>query len=267
MIVQPLFSGSSGNATYVEHGSTRILVDCGGSGKQIENALRAIGVDARQLTAIVVTHAHDDHIRGVGVLSRRFDLPVYASIGAWDEMTRRNKIGSVKTKNIRVFQSEKSTEELDLGDLSAKYFPTPHDADDSVGYVFSDGRATFGFATDVGCVTARLRDALLGVDAALLEANYDEKMLWGGPYPEDLKARIASKTGHLCNVDAGKFAVELVKNGAKTLILGHLSEHNNTPMIALCTASDVLVDDGIRPQEDCVVEVARRYEPSCRLEL
>ena len=133
MIVQPLFSGSSGNATYVEHGSTRILVDCGGSGKQIENALRAIGVDARQLTAIVVTHAHDDHIRGVGVLSRRFDLPVYASIGAWDEMTRRNKIGTVKTKNIRVFQSEKTSEELDLGDLSARYFSTPHDADDSVG--------------------------------------------------------------------------------------------------------------------------------------
>ena len=267
MIVCPLFSGSSGNATYVEHGATRILVDCGGSGKQVENALRAIDVDPRGLSAIVVTHAHDDHVRGVGVLSRRYDLPVYASIGAWDEMTRRNKIGTVKTKNIRVFQSEKTSEELDLGDLSARYFSTPHDADDSVGYVFSDGKTTFGFATDVGCVTASLRSALLGVDAALLEANYDVEMLWGGPYPEDLKARIASKRGHLSNVDAGAFAVELVKSGAKTLILGHLSEHNNTPFIAQCTATDALVDGGIRPQEDCVLEVARRYEPSCRLEL
>ena len=131
MIVCPLFSGSSGNSTYVEHGASRILVDCGGSGKQIENALKAIDVDPRRLTAIVVTHSHDDHIRGVGVLSRRYDLPVYASVGTWDYLIKRNKIGSVATKNIRVFQSGKTNETLDLGDVAATYFPTPHDAYDS----------------------------------------------------------------------------------------------------------------------------------------
>ncbi len=267
MIVCPLFSGSSGNSTYVEHGASRILVDCGGSGKQIENALKAIDVDPRRLTAIVVTHSHDDHIRGVGVLSRRYDLPVYASVGTWDYLIKRNKIGSVATKNIRVFQSGKTNEALDLGDVAATYFPTPHDAYDSVGYVFSDGKSTFGFATDVGHVAANVRNALLGVDAALLEANYDEEMLWGGPYPEDLKARIASKKGHLSNLDAASFAVELVKSGVKTLYLGHLSEHNNTPMIAQCTVAEVLGDGGVVPQKDCALYVANRYTPSQRLEL
>lgn len=267
MIVCPLFSGSSGNCTYIEHGASRILVDCGGSGKQVENALRAIDVEPRQLTAIVVTHSHDDHIRGVGVLSRRYDLPVFASVGTWEEVMKRNKIGNVAAKNYRVFQSDVKEAVLDLGDLEARYFPTPHDAYDSVGYVFSDGKSTFGFATDVGYVTAKVRNALLGVDAALLEANYDEEMLWSGPYPEDLKARIASRTGHLSNVDAGSFAVELIQKGVKSLYLGHLSEHNNTPMIAECTVMDILGDSHIVPRKDCALEVARRYEPSRRLEL
>lgn len=267
MIVCPLLSGSSGNATYVESGDARILVDCGGTGTQIENALRLIGVEPCKLTCLLVTHSHDDHVRGLGVMSRRYRLPIFASVGAWDEILKRNKIGSVDPKNIRVFQSEHACKELDFGSISATFFATPHDAFDSVGYVLSDGKKKFGLATDFGRVTPGIRSSLMGCDVVLLEANYDVDMLWKGHYPYPLKVRIASDAGHLSNADAGDFAVELFKSGTRTIYLGHLSEHNNTQPIAYHTVEKAVVDAGIALRQDCMVYMTRRYEPSRIIEL
>lgn len=262
MLVCPLISGSSGNATYVESGSARVLVDCGGTGAQIEKALRAVCADPQKLTGLLVTHSHDDHVRGLGVFSRRYNLPIFASVGTWDELLKRDKIGRVDSKNIRVFQSARTDEPLDFGDLSASFFSTPHDAYDSVGFVLSDGRRSFGIATDFGRVTPGIRAALLGCDGVLLEANYDADMLWKGPYPYPLKTRIASAQGHLSNEDAGSFAIELIRGGTKTIFLGHLSEHNNTQPIAYRAVDAAVVgaDDALR--KECMIYMTRRYEPS-----
>ncbi|MGI6402201.1 MAG: MBL fold metallo-hydrolase [Thermoguttaceae bacterium] len=260
MIICPLISGSSGNATYVASGETRILVDCGGSGVQIEKAMRSIGADPSRLDAILVTHSHTDHIKGLGVLARRYRVPLHASVGTWEEIQRRNKIGVVPGKQLKIFQTG-AAREIRFESIVVKAFSTPHDADDSVGYVFSDGQTSFGLATDIGSVTRDIRAALLGCDYVLLEANYDEKMLWEGPYPYPLKKRIAGPKGHLSNAEAAKFAVELLKNGAQTILLGHLSEHNNTPSIAYKTVSAAISKAGLDITRQPVY-MTRRHEPS-----
>ena len=265
MIVCPILSGSSGNATYVESGSTRLLVDAGGAGRCIETNLRKIGVDPSSLTCLLATHEHDDHIRGLGVLSRRYNLPIYASVGVWDFLIRSARIGEISKRFIKPFLSVKS-DVLDLGDIKATYFATAHDECDSVGYVFDDGKSKFGLATDLGHVTPRVRGSLLGCDAVLLESNYDYQSLIKGPYPYPLKQRILSPTGHLDNEDAGKFVAELVRSGVKYIFLGHLSENNNTERLAYDTVSRVLRESGIEPQTTCKIYMTKRYEPSRKLE-
>ncbi len=265
MIVCPILSGSSGNATYVESGSSRVLVDAGGTGIAIETNLRQIGVDPRSLTSLLVTHAHDDHIRGLGVLSRRYGLPIYASEGVWKQI-ETGKLGRISTRFIKRFRSFNGGV-VDLGDLRATYFSTPHDSYDSVGYVLDDGSAKFGIATDIGHVTPNMRERLSGCDVVLLEANYDYEMLVNGSYPYPLKQRILGPEGHLDNRDAGKFAVELVRNGVRHLFLGHLSENNNSQELAYRAVRDALLEAGVDLDKDCDVYMTRRYEPSRKLVL
>ncbi len=262
MFVCPLVSGSSGNATYVAAGKTRILIDCGKSGRLIESCLRQIGVEPSSLTHLLTTHAHTDHTQGLGVLSRKYDLPIYASLGTWDEMRQKRTLGTVAPKNVKIFQTNAAAKTLDLGDLQATFFSTPHDACDSVGYLVSDGRATFGLATDVGCVSATLRENLIGANVVLLEANHDVETLQKGPYPFVLKRRILGERGHLSNDAAGEFAIELIRGGAERVFLGHLSRENNTPELAYRTVERVLRDAGIEPRKDCEVYMTRRDEPS-----
>lgn len=266
MIVCPLISGSSGNCTYIESGKTRVLVDAGASGTELDSLLRSIGVEPKTLTALLVTHSHSDHYRGLGVMSRKYDLPIYGSVGVWDELMKRNFIGSVAARNIKTFKSVDCAE-LDLGGMKARFFPTPHDAYDSVGYVFSDDKVKFGFATDLGHVTPAVRECMTGCDAVLLEANYDRQMLIDGPYPYPLKKRILGPNGHLDNEDAAAFAVELAKAGVKQIYLGHLSEHNNTQEAAFRAVERAMLAAGIDPRKDCLVFMTRRYEPSRKLEL
>lgn len=261
MIICPLLSGSSGNATYVASGSTRILIDAGASGASLEANLREIGVDPSDLTHILVTHAHDDHIRGVGVMSRRYGLPLYASEGVWTEMTRGARIGRVPTRFMKVFCSTRR-QTLHLGDVDVDYFSTPHDAYDSVGYVVSDGDVKFGIATDFGFVTPSIRQSLSPCDAVLLEANYDYDMLWNGPYPYLLKQRVAGPRGHLDNRDAGQFAAELARQRARYIYLGHLSEHNNTQRLAYDAVKKCFDESELELEKDCFVYMTRRYKPS-----
>jgi len=267
MIVCPLLSGSSGNATYVACGSTRVLIDAGATGTLLEKSLCQIGVEPSSLTCLLATHAHADHISGLGVLSRRYSLPVYASVGVWDELIKGDKIGRISPCFIKVFQSIRSDQELNLGDLRARYFSTPHDSYDSVGYVLTDGQKSFGLATDFGHVTPRLRKSLLGCDVVLLEANHDVEMLMNGPYPYPLKQRIRSDEGHLSNEEAGRFAVELVKSGVKKIYLGHLSLHNNTQRLAYDAVKNALLEAGFVPPRDVEVYMTKRDEPSRLIEL
>ena len=171
----------------------------------------------------------------------------------------RGKAVGIAPKNVRVFQSNRGAKQpLDLGDLQASFFSTPHDAQDSVGYVVEDGRVSFGFATDLGRATPGVRRALCGCDVVLLEANYDEDMLVNGPYPYVLQERIRGPYGHLCNDESGDFAVELVRSGVKEIYLGHLSQHNNTPSLARRAVETALRSAQINPQSDCVVRMTRR---------
>lgn len=249
----PLFSGSSGNAVYVGCGTTHLLVDAGISGARIVQALNGIGIDPANLTAILVTHEHIDHIRGVGVLSRKYDLPVYATPGTWSAMD--GKVGAVSERNRRTFDVETN---FFLGDIDVLGFPTPHDAAESCGYSFELGGARFALATDIGCVRDGWFKYVEGADAVLLESNYDPDMLEVGPYPYDLKKRILSRRGHLSNDDAGETAARLVRAGAKQIVLGHLSKENNFPDLAMRCTEAALVDAGITPQVDVDLRVALR---------
>ena len=249
----PLFSGSSGNAIYVGCGNTHLLVDAGLSGARIIAELKRIGVAPEALTAILTTHEHVDHIRGVGILSRKLHIPVYATRGTWVGM--QEKVGAIEDRFRCIMEAG---QDFYLGDVNVAPFATPHDANEPVGLCFECGGARFAVATDLGCPKKGWMNCVRGADAVLLESNYDPDMLQAGSYPYELKRRIASTHGHLCNDDAGKCAVELVKSGARHIILGHLSKENNFPELARRCTESALLAAGIRPGEDVRLDVALR---------
>ncbi len=249
----PLFSGSSGNSIYVGCDDAHLLVDAGMSGTRVIQEMERVGVDPRSLNAILVTHGHNDHIKGIGILSRKYNLPVYATEGTWEEMY--GKIGSMADRNVRFINPE---EDFFLGSIDVMPFPTPHDAEGSVGYAFNAGGARLAIATDLGSIRDSWLKYVRGCDAVLLESNYDPDMLQAGPYPYDLKKRIMSRRGHLSNDDAGHVAVELIHSGTRQIILGHLSKENNFPELAMRSLELYLRQAGIVPQEDCALYVANR---------
>lgn len=249
----PLFSGSSGNAIYVGCDDAHILVDAGMSGTRVVQELARVGVDPRFLNAILVTHEHADHIKGIGILSRKFDLPVFATEGTWAGMY--DKIGPISAKNRVIIEAGR---DFFIGSVDATPFPIPHDAAEPVGYTFETDGAKLAIATDLGCVRDGWLGHVLGADAVLLESNYDPDMLRAGPYPYELKQRIASRRGHLSNDDAGRVAAELALHGTRQIILGHLSKENNFPELAMRSCELYLRQAGVEPDEDVMLHVARR---------
>lgn len=215
-----LGSGSKGNCTFIESGETRILIDAGFSGKEIARRLHLIGRTPEMLNAIFVTHEHNDHVTGVGVLSRRYKLPVYINnptLRAADK-----KIGTLTQR-----YSFETGDNLSFNGLQIHPFAVTHDAADPVGFVVQDEHATVGYCTDTGQVTKLIQHHLSRCSALVLEANHDPEMLRNGPYPVPLKQRIQSKSGHLSNDDAIHFAMDLAEKGLNRLVLAHLSETNN----------------------------------------
>lgn len=249
----PLFSGSSGNATYVGCDDAHILVDAGLSGSRVTHELQRVGVDPAGLSAILVTHEHSDHIKGIGILSRKYDLPIYATEGTWEGM--RDKIGVIPEKNRVIFEPE---QDFFIGSMDITPFSTPHDAAQSVGYAFEINGAKLSIATDIGCIRDGWLKHVIGSDAVILESNYDSDMLKAGPYPYDLKKRIMSHRGHLSNDDAGIVSVELIRHGTKQIILGHLSKENNFPELAMRSNETALEIAGIAPHVDAQLCIARR---------
>ncbi|MDO4288286.1 MAG: MBL fold metallo-hydrolase [Eubacterium sp.] len=248
-----LFSGSSGNSMFVASGGTRLLVDAGLSGKRVEQALAEIDELAGQLGGILVTHEHKDHIQGVGVLSRRYDLPVYANFATWERM--RGDLGKIDEKNVRVFETGTP---FVIGDFRINAFRTSHDAAESVGFVIEDGRASVGIATDTGIVTEDIVGALTGRDLVVIESNHDPSMLEAGSYPFPLKQRIKGDRGHLSNEICAETVKKLVAAGLNKAVLGHLSAENNYPLLAYQTTARILEGEGMKVGEDLSLDVAAR---------
>ena len=260
MLFSPLCSGSSGNASFVDAGGVRLLVDAGVPGRRMKELMDMIDVAPETLNAILVTHEHSDHVAGVGVLSRRYDLPVFAAAECWQSMPK--SIGEIAPKNVRVFEPDR---DFYLKQLCVHPFTTPHDSAHAVGYTFVHDGKKLSIMTDIGHVSNRMIDAVANSDLILLEANHDVEMLKAGSYPYPLKMRILSSHGHLCNEDAGLVLQKLHDRGVKNAILGHLSEENNTPELALVTVQSVLEEAGLL--DSMFVTVADRFRPCGLFEL
>ena len=250
----PLFSGSSGNALFCQYGNTRLLIDAGKPGRPIEEALRSIGVAPETLSGILVTHEHSDHIAGVGVLARRFSLPVYATPGTW--MAMEGKIGKIPGQLRREFYAGR---DFWLGDIGVVPFGIPHDAADPVGFRLYGGSLSVSTATDLGHFSREVYDQIAGSSLILLESNHDPEMLRMNPhYNTVLKARILGDRGHLSNETCAGTLPHLISSGTGTIILGHLSGENNTPDLAMRVSREALAAEGILPGRDMTLDVALR---------
>ena len=254
MFLAPLFSGSSGNATAVEAGGARFLVDAGRPCRSLEDALRSLGIAPASIDALLITHEHIDHIRGAGVFSRRYHIPIYANQGTWEGMAP--VIGDIPPENIRVFATEHG---FFFKDAAIFPFKTPHDARESVGYRFQCGARSLAVMTDIGHADPPLLEQAAGCDLVLIEANHDPDLVRTCRYPFPTKQRILSPAGHLSNENAGRALARLYATGLRQAILGHLSKDNNFAELALSTVRQQLRENQI-PDEALALTVARRDE-------
>lgn len=250
-------SGSSGNCHFISDGNTKILIDAGLSGKKIEKNLSEHSEDLKEIQGIFVTHEHLDHIKGVGILSRRYDIPVYATEGTWRGM--EHGLGNIIEKNQKIIEIGSS---IEIGTMQLNAYSILHDALEPCGFTITDGRKKVSIATDLGCVTKEVVGALQGSDLVVLESNYDDELLRYSGYPYALKSRLRSNQGHLSNEDAGKLSVFLVQSGINRIALAHLSKENNHPMLAHQVVSDMMKEQLITEKDvelsvllrDCVSE-------------
>jgi len=233
--VSILASGSSGNVTYVESGKTRLLIDCGLSGKKTTNLLHKVGRKPEDLDAILVTHEHRDHIHGVGVLARRYNLDIYANEKTWKAMDTH--LGKLDIGQKHIFGLGKT---MTIGDVDIASFGVSHDAAEPQFYTFHKDEKQFVMLTDTGYVSDRMRGLLKNADAYLIESNHDLEMLRMGRYPWSLKQRIIGDKGHLSNDDGALALAEIIGDRTKRVYLGHLSKENNLKAIAHATAEDIL---------------------------
>lgn len=247
-----LGSGSKGNATYVEAGDTRILIDAGFSGVEIERRLVDIGVDITTISGLLVTHEHGDHIRGIQVLSRRYSLPVYVS-KATLLAAGKNLARIVEWRQIAAGQ------DFNHRQLTIHPFAVSHDAEATMGFVISYDGCSLGYCTDTGTISPLMRHRLGGCNGLVLECNHDLEMLKNGGYPPYLQQRIRSKFGHLTNSDAARFLVDLIHDDLEHVVLAHVSETNNTHELALTTVESHLRDsDQAADARRFTVSVARQ---------
>jgi phosphoribosyl 1,2-cyclic phosphodiesterase len=219
-----LASGSKGNSIYISDGQTSVMIDAGLSGIELQRRLEARNLSANKLDAIIVSHEHNDHVRGAGILSRRFKLPVY--------ITQKTESAAAGLGNLHEIRRFECGRPFSIGKLIIHPFSTSHDAEDSAGFTIRQNGTTIAVATDLGMATAMVKEHLKRCTLLVLEANHDPRMLQEGPYPWPLKQRIRSRVGHLSNGDSRKLLQELQHDNLKHVILAHLSENNNTPQKA-----------------------------------
>ena len=258
-------SGSSGNCIYVGTDTTHVLVDVGISRKRTEEGLHSLGIDPRILDAVFITHEHSDHISGLGVFSRKYNVPIYATPKTVEAICRCRSLGAIDES---LFQTVRADESLTIKDMTVNPMRISHDAADPVAYRFSCGKQKIGVVTDLGTYNDYTVECLRGMDALLLEANHDVNMLQVGPYPYPLKQRILGDRGHLSNENSGRLLGRLLHDKLKYIVLGHLSRENNLPQLAYETVR-LEIDQADNPYRagDFPIQVAKRSEPSAVSEI
>ena len=249
-------SGSSGNCVYIGTDTTSILVDAGISNKRIQQGLGEIGIQGEEVDGVVITHEHSDHIRGLGVLARKYQVPIYGTRETLEEIQGTAVLGRFPEGLFHEIQPDVP---FVVGDMELLPFTIYHDAANPVAYRVRHGRQSVAVATDIGHYDARIIERLQGLDAVLLESNHDVNMLETGPYPYYLKRRILSDYGHLSNENAGRLLNCILHDNMKQILLGHLSKENNYEALAYETVR-LEIDQGECPYRasDFPIAVAGR---------
>jgi phosphoribosyl 1,2-cyclic phosphodiesterase len=253
-------SGSSGNCILAGSDSSHILIDAGISGKRIREGLAGFGLKPEETSGIFVTHEHMDHIQGLGVMARRYGLPIYATEKTIQAIRQIGTLGVIDESLYHVVTADQP---LAVGDLTVEPIRVSHDAADPVMYLLHHGERSAAIVTDLGTYDQYLLDKLQGVEVLLLEANHDVRMLETGAYPYPLKQRILSERGHLSNETSGRFLGELLHDHFRAVVLGHLSKENNYEQLAYETVRlEVTMGDNPYKGTDFPMYVAKRDQPS-----
>ncbi len=247
---QSFLSSSSGNSTFITDDKTHILIDCGAPVKYIEKCLDRLGVAPDMLSGIFVTHAHTDHVLSAGMLSKKYNLPVFATEETFSLSEKYFK--NINRKCARIISPD---DDIIIGDMVVHVFSIPHDIKGAVSYTIRDKESKFGIATDSGHISEEILKNLSGCESIIVEANHDVDMLMSGPYPYPLKRRILSDTGHLSNLLCGELCLSLARFGTKSFWLGHLSEKNNLPDIAYNEVHKILTQNGYNIGTDVALNV------------
>lgn len=235
-----LASGSTGNAFYIESNQEKLLVDAGLSGKQLDRLFGEIDVDPSTLTGILVTHEHGDHIKGLGIIARKYNLPIYANEKTWKAMDR--SIGKLSLDQKFHFNME---EVKSFGDIQVESFGVSHDAAEPMFYTFRNNNKKVALVTDLGYVSERIKKTIEGADAYIFEANHDVGMLRMSGYPWSVKRRILGDSGHVSNEDCGLALSDVIGNETKRIYLAHLSQDNNMKELARMSVDHILQERGI----------------------
>ena len=253
-------SGSSGNCIYVGTDTTHVLVDVGISRKRTEEGLHSLGIDPRILDAVFITHEHSDHISGLGVFSRKYNVPIYATPKTVEAICRCRSLGAIDES---LFQTVRADESFTIKDMTVNPMRISHDAADPVAFRIACGKKKMAVATDLGVYTDYTIEHLKGLDVLLLEANHDIHMLQVGAYPYPLKQRISGELGHLSNETAGKLLCQVLHDDLKAVMLGHLSKENNYAELAYETVKlEIALGDTPYKPGDFPLSVAGREEAS-----
>lgn len=257
-------SGSSGNCIYTGTDNTGILIDAGISAKRIEQGLASIDRNIKEIKGIFVSHEHSDHIKGIGVLARKHQIPIYGTKGTIEAIKQCTSLGKIDEDLYHVIRAE---EQVQIDDLVVKPFAISHDAAEPVAYRMECGEKSAAIATDLGFYNQNIVDKLQNLDVLLLESNHDIHMLQVGAYPYPLKQRILSDRGHLSNESAGKLLCHLLHDDLKAVFLGHLSKDNNYEELAYETVKlEITLGSEKYEPEDFLIEVAKRDSVSRMME-
>ncbi len=258
-------SGSSGNCICLGSDQCHVMIDAGISGKRIEEGMNTYDYTTSDMDGVLITHEHSDHIQGLGVIARKYGLPIYATKGTADAILQSSSVGKIDPSLFHVIEAGKT---FFIGNLEIYPMSISHDAADPVAYLVSDGRHRVGVVTDLGYYDADIVSHMEGLDALLLEANHDIHMLQVGAYPYPLKQRILGERGHLSNETSGQLLGQILHDGMQHILLGHLSKENNYDELAYETVRlEISLGDNPYRGNDFPIEVAKRDRPSSLIRL
>ncbi|SHE85800.1 Phosphoribosyl 1,2-cyclic phosphodiesterase [Seinonella peptonophila] len=240
-----LASSSTGNSIYIETDRARFLIDAGLSAKQLELRLKQISVEPETLSAIFVTHEHIDHVKGIGVLARRYQLPIYLNEQTWKHLPK--SVGEIPEELIQLFPCYG---EIDLSTVHIESFAISHDAAEPMAYLVQADDSRLAIVTDLGYVSQKIIDRVQGAHTLIWESNHDVEMLRMGRYPWNVKRRILSDTGHLSNQDSGEALAQIISGQGEQIYLAHLSQENNLIELAQLTVKEILEETGYQMGRD-----------------